>query len=199
MKLTYAGPKPLISHSGIVFDRKKEDKYRYIPFIVSLLLALDHDYTSSQNYTYTPDRKHYSDEELLRIIAAHCQNAKTEAQRRLSDKAAELDEELRRVQSALSLSAEARAVLRTNLMLMRDYRLQRTVNKSFYYSAAAALVTLVAAKRLRYIQTPFTPEYFHVFHTMEGIIRRRRLALAAQLEVYEEKGELMVRLALAGR
>ncbi|WP_345970424.1 hypothetical protein WCX72_01260 [Sulfurimonas sp. HSL1-6] len=199
MKLTYAGPKPLISHSGIVFDRKKEDKYRYIPFTVSLLLALDHDYTSSQNYTYTPDRKHYSDEKLLRIITAHCQNAKTEAQRRLNDKAAELDEELRRVQSALSLSAEARSVLRTNLMLMRDYRLQRTVNKSFYYSAAGALVTLVAAKRLRYIQTPFTPEYFHVFHTMEGIIRRRRLALAAQLEVYEEKGELMVRLALAGR
>ncbi|WP_345972848.1 hypothetical protein [Sulfurimonas diazotrophicus] len=199
MKLTYAGPKPLISHSGIVFDRKKEDKYRYIPFTVSLLLALDHDYTSSQNYTYTPDRKHYSDEELLRIITAHCQNAKTEAQRRLNDKAAELDEELRRVQSALSLSAEARSVLRTNLMLMRDYRLQRTVNKSLYYSAAGALVTLVAAKRLQYIQTPFTPEYFHVFHTMEGIIRRRRLALAAQLEVYEEKGELMVRLALAGR
>ncbi|WP_416768693.1 hypothetical protein ACM66T_01380 [Sulfurimonas sp. ST-25] len=199
MKLTYAGPKPLISHSGIVFDRKKEDKYRYIPFAVSLLLALDHDYTSSQNYTYTPDRKHYSDEELLRVIAAHCPTAQTEAARLRSEKAARLDEELRRLDGSLSHPAEARSVLRTNLLLMRDYRLQRTVNKSLYYSAAGALVTLVAAKRLRYIQTAFTPEYFHVFHTMEGIIRRRRLALAAQLDVYEKKGELMVRLALAGR
>jgi hypothetical protein len=199
MKLTYAGPKPLISHSGIVFDRKKEDKYRYIPMTVSLLRALDHDYTSSQNYAYTPDRRHYSDEELLRIIASHCPTALTEAEEQQRKKAARLDDELRRAEGALQRSPEARSALRTNLMLMRDYRLQRTVNKSLYYSAAGALVTLAAAKRLRYIQTPFTPEYFHVFHTMEGIIRRRRLALSAQLDVYEEKGELMVRLALAGR
>jgi len=199
MQLTYAGPKPLISHSGIVFDRKKEDKYNYIPFAVSLLHALDHDYTSSQSYTYTPPRQHHSDEELLKVISFYCPAAQAEAERRRREKEAELDSELRRADANRSLSDEDRAVLRANLLLMRDYRLQRTVNKSLYYSAARALVTMIAAKRLRYILTPFRPEYFHVFHTVEGIIRQRRLAIATQLDVYEEKGELMVRLALAGR
>jgi len=41
MTLKYVGPKPLISHTGIEFDKNKEDKYVYLPIVAKLPVIRD--------------------------------------------------------------------------------------------------------------------------------------------------------------
>lgn len=197
--LSYAGPKPMISHSGITFDKKKADKYRYIPFAVELLKSLDHDYGKDDAYVYQPQRLHDSDEALVETLRGFCPDIEKEVEKWKAKKTVELDAEVDAVRSRETLSGIERTALVNNLRLMYDYRLQRAVNKSFYYAAVAALVMTIGTKRIRYIKTPFHRNYFHVFHTIEGMIRKLKKPIDTKLNLYEESGTLMMRLDLASR
>lgn len=197
--LAYAGPKPLISHSGIVFDKKKADKYRYIPFAVQLLKSLDHDYRDGEVCAYEPQQHYGSDEEMITTLRGFYPDIDKEAEQWRTKKRAELDAEIDAARSRKTLDEIARAALVNNLRLMYDYRLQRTVNKSVYYSALAALVATIGEKHIRYLKTPFHWDYFHVFHSIEGMIRKLKKPIDAKVNVYNENGTLMMRLDLARR
>jgi len=199
MQLKHTGPKAMISHTGIAFDMEKKDKYRYLQCVVHLLKAIDHEYDEGRSYTFAPRDQLYSDNELQQGIRRFAPEAETEAERRYRAKVQTLDAEIAEAERHRLLGPEERTVFSNNLRLMRDYRLQRTVNKSFYYSALHALAVMIAHKKIRYILAPFGRHCFHVFHSIEGVARELRLPLSTRLEVFEEKGELMVRLECSGR
>ena len=199
MQLKYTGPKPIISPTGIVFDHEHEDKYRYIPFAVYLLKALEHDDPTESTYTYSPHERARTDDELLQVILHYCPTALQDAERRFRRKSDALNAEAAAAEHLRSLQPEARRAWLNNLKLMHGYRLQRTVNKSFYYSAVGAIASVIDRKQLLYIRTPFRWQYFHVFHSVEGVIRNNRKPVNTILIVYEEGGELIVRLDIASR
>jgi hypothetical protein len=199
MQLKYTGPKPMISHTGIEFDKNKDDKYHYLEFVIHLLKALDHDYIDNKTYLYEPSHHHYSDAQMLELIRHYAPGAENDARARAEMKRSQLDAELTAAQQHTLLNDEERSTLEKNLRLMYDYRLQRTINKSFYYSAIGALAELIAEDHIHYIKAPLRQEYFHVFHTVEGIVGAMKKPIQTQMEVYEENGELMVRLDIANR
>ena len=199
MQLTYAGPKPMISHTGIVFDIKKKDKYSYLQSAVQLLKALDQEYFEEQSIVYTTEDRLYSDQELRQIIMDYCPSAEAEAEAWVQRRTKLIDAEYASAEKNGRLNTEERTALIGNLRLMRDYRLQRSINKSFYYSAIYVLASLVVRKHIRFVKAPFTQEYFHVFHTIEGVIQRLRLPISATMEVYTERGILTLRLDIASR
>lgn len=198
MQLKYAGPKALVSHTGVSFDAKKKDKYRYLQCAVHLLKALDHDYLEGQSYAFEPRGDLYSDEELHRTVLHYCPEADSEAKRHYERKAEALDREIAEAARHRLLNDEERMVLEKNLRLMRDYRLQRTVNKSLYYSAVHALAVMIVHKRIRFIRTPFGRNCYHVFHTVEGVARQLKLPLSARIDVYQDKETLMMQLDCLG-
>lgn len=199
MQLKYTGPKPLISQTGIGFDRKKEDKYRYLPFAIYLLKALDHDYLENRAYDYAPGRHDFSGEEMLSTLLHYDASAEADADRSVARTKRGLDDELEHARVSALLSGDERAALISNLKIMYDYRLQRMFNKSLYYSAVRALARVIADKRIRYIKAPFTEASFHVSHTIEGVIRRLRLPIEPTLNIYQDNRELFVQLDFARR
>jgi len=199
MQLKYAGPKPVISHTGIAFDLNKDDKYHYLAFAVQLLKALDHEYVDERTYTFEPERHRYSDNELLAILRQFAPGAEAEADARADAKKRVLDTEISDARHHPLLNSDERDVLVGNLKLLYDYRLQRTINKSLYYSAVGALAALIARGHISFIKVPFRQEYFHVFHTVEGILKQMTGMFETQIEVFEENGRLMVRLDIASR
>ena len=72
MTLKYVGPKPIISHTGIEFDKNKEDKYVYLGIVAQLITALDHKYVAEKSYTY--DKNMPSHDEVVHILQSHCSN-----------------------------------------------------------------------------------------------------------------------------
>lgn len=199
IQLKYAGPRTMISHSGVGFDRCKQDKYLYIPFTLHLLKAIDHEYAGESCHVYAPEGVWWNDTQMHEIIVHYCTDADARARKRLERKNGEIDRDIATAETHPFFSADARDAWVKNLRLMRTYTLQRTVNKSLYYSAVDALTTLLVHKRVYYLQAPFSVEHFHVFHSIEGAVRRLRFSLSTAISVYEKSGELLVRLELASR
>ncbi len=197
MLLEYAGPKPLISHTGIAFDLNKSDKYRYLPFVAELLMALNHNHEEACTFTYEPDRRRYSESEIMEIIRRFAPEAEAQAQIQAEKKRRLLDKELADARRNTLLTVEERHALAANLELMRDYRIRRAVNKSLYYSAVRALASLIAHGRVSYIETVFSPVYFHVLHTLEGVFTGMKGMPFVTLSVFEKEGRLFVRLKTA--
>ena len=199
IKLHYVGPKPAVSHTGVTFDNKKDDKYRYLQFAVQLLKALDHDYAYGRPYAYEPDNRRYDDDEILDIIRHYRPDAENEAQEWARKKTEELDAEIAAARSATPLNELERETLVKNLRLMHAYRLQRTINKSLYYAAAAALADVIAKEHIQYIKAAFRIEHFHVLHTIEGMLRTLKKPFGTKMAIYEESGKLTVRLDITSR
>jgi len=199
MKLAYTGPKPIISHTGIEFDLRKEDKYHYLAFAIQLLKALDHEYIEDRTYRFEPEMHRYSDDELLTILRRYAPEAEAEARQRADRLKRDIDAEIAEARQHALLNAAEREALVNNLKLMSDYRLQRSINKSLYYSAVDALASLIARGHIYYIKVPFRQEYFHVFHTVEGVLKKMKKTFDTQIEIYEENERLMVRLDVASR
>ena len=199
MKLEYTGPKPIISHTGIKFDLGKEDKYHYLAFAIQLLQALDHEYIEDRTYRFEPEKHRYSDDELLSILRRYAPEAEAEARQRAERLQRDIDAEIAQARQHALLNADEREALVNNLKLMYNYRLQRTVNKSLYYSAVNALALLIARGHIYYIKVPFRQEYFHVFHTVEGVLKKMKMTFDTQIEIYKETEKLMVRLDVASR
>lgn len=197
MLLRYAGPKPLISHTGIAFDLNKEDKYRYLPFAAELLIALNHNHEEACTFTYDPDTRRYSESQIMDILRRFAPDAEAEAQKMAEKKRKELEREIADVRRHPLLTDEERNAFALNLDLMRDYRIRRTVNKSLYYSAVKALASLVTHGRVSYIETLFSPVYFHVLHTLEGVLAGMKGTHSGTLSVFEKEGRLFVRLKTA--
>jgi hypothetical protein len=198
-RLTYAGPKALISKSGVSLDRKKEDKYIYLPFAVTLLEALDHDYgEQGQTFTYESEHRYVDGDTLLEKVRNYCPDIDETVQKWVAKKEAEIADDIERARSSRACLEIERETYIRNLKLMRDYRVQRAVNKSVYYAVLDALASMVVHKRLRFLKAPFSRVHHHVFHSIEGAIRRQKSPLRTLLSVYREKEALTVLLEFAG-
>ena len=66
-KLEYVGPKPLISHRGIDFDKNQDDKFNVLPVLIELIKALDHDYLKTNNTPLKPTQKSLATQNSCKI------------------------------------------------------------------------------------------------------------------------------------
>lgn len=198
-KLKYAGPKALISKSGVSLDRKKEDKYSYLPFAVTLLEALDHDYgEQGQTFSYESKHRHTDGDTLLEKVRDYCPDIDDTVRKWVAKKEAEIANDIERARRSQACSEIERETYIRNLKLMHDYRLQRTINKSVYYAVLDALAAMIIHKRIRFLKAPFSRIHHHVFHSIEGAIRRQKSPLRTLLSVYREKEALTVLLEFTG-
>ena len=192
MTLKYVGPKPIISHSGIEFDKNKEDKFIYLNIVVQLIQALDHKYIEGKSYIYQDIR--LSDIEMLHILKKYCQNMDS-----LLDKTAysiedEIEHNIQRAYESDTLEEEDKEVLVKNITLMHDYMLQRAVNKSVYYCAMAVLADIAQRDHIEHITTPMYQPFMHVLHSLQGTLLKEKVPIDTQLDVFEQDKQLFVKL-----
>ena len=193
MILKYVGPKPTITHSGISFDTNKEDKYVYLNIVVQLIKALDHKYIADKSYVYQePDR--LSDDEILQILTKYCDNLNTLLDKSNHNVEDEIEENIKRANENELLPTEDKEVLINNINIMKEYMLQRTVNKTVYYCAMKALADIVKRDHIEYITTPMFHKYVHVLHSLQGSLRAEEYPIDTKMDFYEKKNTLYVTL-----
>lgn len=194
MELKYVGPKPIISHTGIEFDNNKEDKFAYLNIVLQLLKALDHDYFNDKTYSYQADTNRYSNDELSRELKKYCPEIEAIKNRENNNVEDEIKHSLQRAKESDTLDDESKKVLVKNIMMMRDYLIQRSVNKSIYYCAIDALAELLKKDHIDHIIVPMFQKYAHVLHSVQGVLRQQKFPVDTKLDIYQEDGKLLAKL-----
>ncbi|MEA3521859.1 MAG: hypothetical protein U9R50_02700 [Campylobacterota bacterium] len=199
MKLKFVGPKVIISHTGIEFDTNKEDKFVYLGIAIELLLALDHKYVPEKTYTYSPDTKRLNNDEIWNKLRHYCDNLDgivSDAKKHAEDY---VNKKILHAKESHTLNAEEKDVLIKNLLLMKEYIIQRAINKSLYYCSLDTLVTIIKRGHIDYIIAPMFQKFSHVFHSIEGVLKKGRFPIDTKIEIYEEEGKLLVKLDIINR
>ena len=194
MTLKYVGPKVLISETGIEFDTNKEDKYVYLNIALQFLNALNHEYIEDRVYTYNADTARLKDSELYSLAKRYCDAIDTtiaKAERRATSYVEEL---LTRAKENRIIQPIEREVLTKNISMMRSYIIQRSVNKAVYYCVIRTLAERLKDDHIDYIITPFFQKFAHVMHSVQGVLITQKFPINSNIEIYEEKGNLMLKL-----
>jgi len=195
MIFKYVGPKPLISHTGIEFDKNKEDKYIYLGIVTRLIEALDHPYIENKKYVCQDDEYMVSTkEEVLHILQKYCENLNELLDKTNYTVEDEIEHNIQRAHESKTLNDVEKEVLINNINMMHDYMLQREVNKSVYYCAMDVLAKIAQKDHIDYIQTPFSQGYMHVLHSLQGSLFETKASVLTKLDVFEENDILYVKL-----
>jgi len=195
MTLKYVGQKPIISHTGIEFDKNKEDKYVYLPIVAKLLKALDHKYIEDKSYVCEAD-KDISTTNMMDILEKYCFNLKTLLDKTNHNVEEEIQHNLQRANENDILNAVEKEVFINNIELMHNYMLQRSVNKSVYYCAMKALADIVKKDHIDHITTPFFQTYMHVLHSLQGTLLAEKFPIDTALDVFGKDKQLFIKLKI---
>ncbi len=199
MKIKYAGPRPQISHHGVSFKEGKEDKYVYLMIALQILKAIDKDYEDKKSYSYDLKTQRLSNEEMLTIITSYNPNLEKIAQKEAADYGLKLDEEVNDVENNSTLSEVEKNIWINNLNIMKEYRIQRAVNKIYYMHAIEFIADVIKREGIKEIDTPFYEKYWHVLQTIEGQFADTKTPISTELKVEPDKeGRLTARMFISG-
>lgn len=194
MTIKYVGPKVLISKSGVKFDTNKEDKFVYLSIALQLAQALNHEYIEDRIYTYDTSSQHIDDREIYNVAKTFCNDLDAmlaKAERRAEAYVTQL---LTRAKENRVIDEIERGVLTKNIKMMHPYIVQRSVNKAVYYCVINDLARKLANEHIDYVITPFYQKFAHVMHSIQGVLIARRFPINSNIEIYEDHGELMLKL-----
>ncbi|MFY9141910.1 hypothetical protein [Sulfuricurvum sp.] len=196
MPLHYAGPKPMISQTGIEFDHNKEDKFVYMSFVAELIKALDHPYINDKRYIYTPAKAITDTDVILDLFKTYDPSLPNEIEDRKKMTEAEIDNEVEREKNNRLLLPEEREIYVKNIQLLRQYRINRAINKTVYYSGVFSLANIIHRGHISFITAPMLPVHFHVFHSIQGTLSKLHPPMSSNITIYEESGHLYTRLEI---
>ncbi|MBA1432048.1 MAG: hypothetical protein FAF04_00275 [Epsilonproteobacteria bacterium] len=112
--LEHVGPKPIISETGIDFDKNHDDKYNYFPALVELLKALDHEYFENKQYTFEANPKNLSNREILDALHSYCPDLETLLKEKEAQVAAEIEEKIETIETNPNLEPDAKIAYKNN-------------------------------------------------------------------------------------
>jgi hypothetical protein len=196
MKLAYAGPKPVISHTGIDFDKNKEDKYKYLSVLVRLLNAFNHEYIEDKTYVCDAEISDLSSDDLYRELKKYCENIDNLIKSENHTIESQIEHDLDRAHENMILNDAAKEILENNIMIMHDYMIQRSINKSVYYCGIHALAKIIEHEKIEHITVPMYMKYTHVLHSVQGVLRTEKRPVESDLIVFEEDEKLFAKLQI---
>jgi len=196
MSLKYAGPKPIISHSGIEFDNNKEDKYVYLNIAAQILKSINHEYVKDKVYTYDINTSRFSSDELFQEVKSICPEINELMNLQNHNIENEINHNIQRVHESTTLSQDDKITLENNIKLMHDYLIQRSINKKVYYSVIDKLSDVVHKTKIDYIIVPMFQTFLHTLHSLQGSLKKRKQPIDSDIEVYKENDKLLIKLKI---
>jgi hypothetical protein len=196
VRLKYVGPRPEISFSCVSFNTCKEDKFVYISSAYQLLKTLQHDYGSCNPYTDTLEPLCINEGELEKMTETVDTELTTCIKHHQDQLQCLFDKEIQWIKENQYMDAVSKKSYYNNHALMKEYRLQRQINKSVYYMLIQKLAHLIKQKRITYIITPLNERFTYVLINLQKTLMQGRTPVFAELEVFQEQDELKARLRL---
>ncbi len=157
IRIKYAGNKPIISPNGISFEGK-EDKYLYIKPALKLLLKIE-----GKNIP-----KNLDDQNMISIIQDYIPNIHNIYKKELKEYEKKLELEKKRVEYIFYLNESEKNIFKKNLDFMKDYRIQRKINKIVYEELINKITDLIIQKNIKELKTSFSKNFFHIIHSIKN-------------------------------
>lgn len=186
MKLKYVGPRPSISAKGVVFKAGKEDKYIYLSYAVDILKAINKIHID-KHYVHPITFTFLSDMEIYDTIKYFESNLDIHIQNEIDSYSKHLDNEIEKIYEKTYLSQLEKEVYIKNLQIMREYRLQRAVNKIIYFHCLQHIIKIIKNQRIKTLDTVFCDKFWHILHSIEGHIVSSKSSLQCEFKVIEEQ------------
>ena len=197
MKLKYTGPKEIISPHGVSFKNGKDDKYVYIHPTLQIYKAIHHDYEKNKIYTLNLEGRRLNDDELLENILSLRENLKTEVEDSIYDIKTYLDEEIEQVEEHKDYNDEEKKVYKNNLIIMKNYRIQREMNKLIYNKLIQIVVDDIFEHKIKEINAPFNERYWHIFQTLQGeLSHHEHRSIGSKLDILHDEDHLTISLKI---
>lgn len=198
MKIKYAGPKPMISHHGISFKDGKEDKYVYLVIAIQILNAIDKDFDLSKSYSYDTSTKRLTDEEMLQTMLKYEPKLEEEAINEKDAYSKHLEDEIEHIDENSILDHLEKQTLLNNYKIMKEYKIQRAINKIYYMHCIKEICTIIKREHIKEIDVPFFEKYWHVLQTIQGELSSLRNSITTNLKVINNKDDFIAKLFIEG-
>jgi len=189
----------MISQYGIEFKEGKEDKYVYLMISIQILKAIDKDFTENKHYSYDLGTKRISDEDILNTMLRYEPSLTDSVEAEALAYEKKLDQEMEDIKNQKALSEIEKDVWIKNLEIMKDYRVQRAINKIFYIHSIYEIVEVIKREKIKEIDTPFYEKYWHVLKSIEGTINSQKGSLRANIAVENKNGAIKTILRISGQ
>lgn len=194
MTIKYAGPRPVISQHGIDFKDGKEDKYVYLIIATQILLAIDKDYSEKDSYSYDPTTKRLSDDEILEVMLKYEPKLKQTVAAEEISYEEHLNEEIEAIKARTDIKQIEIDIWVNNLNIMKQYRIQRAINKIYYQHAIHDIANIIKREKIKEIDTPFYEKYWHVLQTIQGALSEGRDSIGSDLKVEPSDNGMIAKL-----
>ncbi len=197
MKLKYTGPKEIISSHGIDFKSGKDDKYVYIQSAIQIYYAIHHDYKKDKIYSHKIKNEHLSDEEILKRVISLEPNLKNICLLEINKFEKLLDTEIEETKTHKELNKIEQDALKSNLIIMKKYRLQRETNKIIYNHLIKTIVDDIFEHKLKEINIPFNTSFWHVLQSIQGeLSNHEKRSIASTLNILHKEESIFVSLKI---
>jgi hypothetical protein len=167
--------------------------------VAELIQALSHDYVGGKRYTHMTSKKPMDSDEIIELIRIYDPLLEQKIKDRQKIVEQEIEEELERAHTNKVLCEEEKVVLIKNIELLRNYRINRSINKTVYYSGIASLAHIIQQGHIDHIYAPMFPKFNHVFHSIQGALVKLHPPIDSAIDIYEENAHLNVRLEILFR
>lgn len=183
MKIEYAGPRPMISQHGVQFKDGKEDKYVYLMISIQILQAIDKSYDGHQSYSYDTTTKRFSNEEIEKILITHSPTLADNIQKEEEYYSLKIADERKTIEERSNLTEDEKKAWVNNLDVMKNYRIQRAINKIYYMHSIELIKDIIMRENIKEIDAPFYEKYWHVLQTIQGSVEAGKYSKHTSLKI----------------
>ena len=191
MKIEYAGPRPMISQHGIQFKDGKEDKYVYLMISIQILQAINKSYKGHKSYSYDTTTKRFTDSEIHEILHNYSNTLDEDVLKEEQYYEQKILDEIEHIKVRENLTQTERDAWVNNLEIMKQYRIQRSINKIYYMHSINLIKQIIKREKIKEIDTPFYEKYWHVLQTIQGALEEGRDSVHTNLEIEKNDANTM--------
>lgn len=148
-KLYYVGPRVEITNHGIYYKKSKEDKYIYLKAALEILKDIDNDYEKQSSYVHYFENAALEEEILHHTFRHHESDIEEHINEEHDRYKQKIAHQIEYVQSLPHLTDIDKEVWIKNIEIMKEYRIQRAMNKMYYMHCIQYIVHLIQHKRIK--------------------------------------------------
>ena len=194
-KLYYVGPRVEITNQGIFYKKSKEDKYVYLMTALEILRDIDNDYEKQPSYIRHFQSGTLEEEKLHSVLQEH----ESDIEERIAEENDRYKQKIKHkiayIKTLPQLTDTDKEVWINNIEIMKEYRMQRAINKMYYMHCIQDIVHLIQHKKIKEITTPFNKIFFHVLNTIKGALITGKPSLDAKvIEEYDNNDNMILKL-----
>ena len=191
-KIKYAGPRPIISQHGITYKDAKEDKYIYINTALEILKGIDHNYEETRSYSYSLDIEPFTEKDIHTILQQYDQLLEQKVEQEEKAYELKIEDEIKHVQNMHNITQIEKDVWCENIRLMKEYRIQRAINKIYYFHCINDIAQIIIKQKIKEIDTPYNEKFLHTLHSIQGALEDSRYAYHTDLKEQTDQNDNMI-------